>query len=178
MFKSSGKNTGIILVMTSFVVLALVIIMMIWARPQEDYSKSFSNTQETVNEVEKTETMPSPGLSYKAMFRSISVSVLLLSVLLIIAYYLKKKLAPAVASNLNFRVMSKKYIDQKNAVMLVETYGKYLLLSINESGLNLLSEIPADQIPEEIISNNNDESGKNIFANVLEKFIPVKQGTL
>lgn len=163
------KNTGPIL-MIILLIAAFTAIMMIWTRPSGNFYP-VDDQSGAVEEQKAENSEAAADSSYRSMLRSIIVSLLLLSILLLIARYLKKNASTAAASNVDFQILGKKYLDQHNSVVLAKSYGRFLLLSMSDGGLKLITEIPLNAVPEDI--EEEDKVNKNnYFSNILETLNP------
>ena len=160
-----GKGYSSTFILLIFVILALVAIVMIWSRPTENYKNSILTEEigtgtEEPSEKEKTLEVNQEKTHYRSMTRSIVISIILLVLLLIIARFMKKNVAPSMTGIPDFQILGKKYLDQNHAVMLAKSYGKYLLMSMSDSQINLIREISPEDIPEvEDLSHENNEMG-------------------
>ncbi|KPK96087.1 hypothetical protein AMJ80_02005 [bacterium SM23_31] len=73
------------------------------------------------------------------------------------------------------RVISSTYIGPKKSLMLVEAAGRLLLLSVTDTGMNLITELKKEEYEEYLQHENaeksvSDSSGRQ-FGEVLHKFL-------
>lgn len=105
--------------------------------------------------------------------------------ILYLAYFATKKMGKRLSvkgvGNKNIKIIESVTIGQNNALMIVETAGKILLIGVTQNGINLVSELDKDNL--ELSDKKSDNAGMEFskaFKTVLEqkfgkKFVKTKE---
>ena len=63
-------------------------------------------------------------------------------------------------------------LDARKRLMIVKTAGKYMLLAVSESGVQLISELDGAEVESEVadLQKLDQNSGNNSFSQVIDRF--------
>jgi len=85
---------------------------------------------------------------FAEMFKIFAILILLILILYGLIFFLKKILRPMgmAATGKNIKMIETYYLSPKSKLILIQTGKKYLLISEKENQVNLLTELPADEL--------------------------------
>lgn len=106
---------------------------------------------------ENSEDVPKEFDYWKEFFKMMLILGIILTVVLVIAYFLKNFLnqkTKILNQNNHIKILEKRNLSQKSLVYLIEVNGKQMVLSeSSNNGVHFMGEVPAkglDEIAEEI----------------------------
>ncbi len=167
-----GRGQLPVIIFVSVIIMALFAVYSISSRPAPDYPNSgeqIAAAGETATPEAVHEKMASGARSYRYFMRSLFISILLLLLLFGIAAFVRRSAPAAFGANLDFTILARRYLDQKNAVLLARSYGRFMLLSQSEGHLSLLTELDSDLIPQDLRNSNGTDNHSFAFSAILNR---------
>lgn len=108
---------------------------------------------------------------------TVIIVLIIFILILYLAYFVTKKvgrrLSVRAVGNKNIKILETISIGQHNAVMIIETAGKTLLVGVTQNQISLISELDSDKLFKEDESSNVQTMD---FSSALKKVLDEKFG--
>lgn len=89
---------------------------------------------------------------------SVLMALVVFILILYLAYFATKKLGKRLSirgvGNKNIKILESISIGQNNAIMIIETAGKTLLVGVTQNGINFISELDGEKLCREEENNS------------------------
>lgn len=105
---------------------------------------------------------------------SVVMALAVFVLILYLAYFATKKMGKRLSvrgvGNKNIKILESISIGQNNAIMIIETAGKTLLVGVTQNGINLISELDGEMLVKEDENNRSQTMDfSKAFKTVLEE---------
>jgi len=80
------------------------------------------------------------------LLKTIIALIIVIAIAWIFLRWGLRRLIPGAGPSPDLRVIARLSVDGRRALVVVEAYGRYLLLGVTEGGITLIKELPAEEI--------------------------------
>ncbi|MBO8130542.1 MAG: flagellar biosynthetic protein FliO [Candidatus Marinimicrobia bacterium] len=165
---NSQKKRGNLLLAAIFFAIALIGILMMVNNPSYE-NLSQKTIEDTIKVSEESIVGNQAGKEinfYTFILKTMLITGIIIILILIIARFIKIKGFKNSTFGQNIKIIGRKYLSPKQYLLIIDVYGKKILLGVTEHSINKLDEF---EVQDEFSENSISDAKKRIEGNIIEK---------